>query len=149
MNTRFDDLSKVLGSAVSRRQALKFVGATALGAMLTTVGVRKAEANEQQRACRDAGDPACTELGCHGTDPTGTCGCVPKVKNGVETGRGMCHQSQSCSGLRSCQTSGECRAALGRNWKCANSCCPGGSFCLPKCGSVAGAPAGAGKTSLG
>lgn len=149
MDTRFDQISKVLSSDISRRTAFKFVGVSVLGAMLSTIGVKQAEANPQQRACRDAGDPACTENGCHGTATGQGCGCVPKVNNAGPTGKGMCHQGQSCAGLTSCTTSGQCKIALGRNWKCANSCCAGGSFCLPKCGTAAGAPAGSGKTSLG
>ena len=143
MDTRFDQISKVLSSDVSRRTAFKFVGASVLGAMLSTIGVKQAEA---ANLCKLAGDPACTENGCH-AGRTG-CGCVPKVKNGVETGIGFCHQSQSCAGLLACTSSGQCKAALGRGWKCANSCCPNGSFCLPKCGLVAAGPL-SGKTSLG
>jgi len=148
MDTRFDHISKVLSSDVSRRTAFKFVGISVLGAMLSTIGVKEADANAQQRACRDAGDAKCTENGCHGTASGLGCGCVPKVKNGVETGKGMCHQAQSCAGLTACTSSGQCKAALGRNWKCANSCCTG-SFCLPKCGTVgASGKTGAG-TSIG
>jgi hypothetical protein len=148
MDTRFDQISKVLSSDVSRRTAFKFVGVSVLGAMLSTIGVKQAEAIGQS-ACRDAGDPPCTENGCHGTATGQGCGCVPKVRDGVEVGRGICHQGQSCAGLTPCTRSSQCREALGKNWKCTNSCCTGGSFCLPKCGTVAGAPAGAGKTSLG
>jgi hypothetical protein len=145
MDTRFDQISKVLSSNVSRRTAFKFVGASVLGAMLSTIGVKQAEA-VGQRACRDAGDPACTETTCHGTADS-SCGCIPKVRNGVPTGKGMCHQGIPCAGITACNTHRDCRLALGANWKCSSSCC-GVGFCHPKCGTVAGG-ALSGKTSLG
>lgn len=144
METRLDELSKVLGSGVSRRAALKFVGASALGAMLSTLGVKQAEA-VGNRACRDAGDPPCTEIGCHGAAPPDlNCGCIPKTGRG----KGMCHECVLCSGLIACTKSSQCRERLGRAWKCATSCC--GTFCHPVCGKGFGqCGAGSGKTSLG
>jgi hypothetical protein len=125
---QFDKMAKALTSAVSRRDAFKYVGAGVLGSMLVSVGVAEAARIRCQPNTSCTNQTICTPSG-----NGGQCGCTHKTSaRGVV--RPFCWQNQFCSGLTACATSRDCKP-LGRNWKCADSCC-GGGFCLPKCGSV-------------
>lgn len=128
----FDQLAKVLATGVSRRDAFKYVGAGVLGSMLVSVGVREAEAKGIK--CTPGG--SCTgQVQCTPGPPEIYCGCTHKIKaNGQLAKKGFCWTNQFCANIITCTTSADC-VSLGKNWKCADSCC-GGGYCLPKCGSV-------------
>ena len=119
----FDQVSKVLASDIPRRDALKWIGSASLGIILSTLGVREAEA-----ACSPAG--ACAPVSCGGT-----CYCSSTIRSGGPTGRGFCWENQFCSSLIACTSSLECVKTLGIKYRCNETCC-GPGHCLPKCGSV-------------
>jgi hypothetical protein len=93
---------------------------------------------------------------CSGEIPDGSvCSCVPREPgNGNEEGGGQCfcHEVQFCAGLTPCENTGDCPPG----WACTSSCCGGGWFCLPPCGTnqvfgglAAFAAAETGSTSAG
>jgi hypothetical protein len=101
-------------------------------------------------------DPCGDQTICRGEIPDGSfCTCVPRFPGtGNEHGGGgcFCHEAQLCAGLTACESTDDCPPG----WACATSCCPGGAFCLPPCGTspLAGSIAGvlaldAGTTSAG
>ena len=126
----FDKMATALTSVLSRRDAFKYVGAGVLGSMLVSVGVREAEA----AGCIPGG--SCSgQVECTKKPEQIYCGCTHKIrKNGQISPKGFCWQNQFCSNIQPCTTTLDC-VPLGKNYKCADSCC-GGGFCLPKCGSV-------------
>lgn len=70
---RFEELSKKLATSVSRRQAVRILGATALGGVASLAGARGAWA----RQCRGAGDNCRSNAECctRFCDPTFHCAC--------------------------------------------------------------------------
>ncbi|HEU0303054.1 MAG TPA: twin-arginine translocation signal domain-containing protein [Gaiellaceae bacterium] len=74
---------------------------------------------------------------CRGETPVGSfCTCIPRHPgNGNEAGNGQCfcHEASACSDLPPCESSGDCPPG----WACATSCCFGGPFCHPPCGTSA------------
>jgi CXCXC repeat len=70
----FDQLSKSMAGTVSRRQAVKVLGATALGGLFAGVGARGAQA----RLCRDAGQNCRSNAECctRFCDTTFHCACA-------------------------------------------------------------------------
>jgi hypothetical protein len=125
---QFDKMAKALTSAVSRRDAFKYVGAGVLGSMLVSVGVAEAKKPKCLPGNSCSNQTVCTPSG-----NGGQCGCTHKTSgSGKQTP--FCWQNQFCANIQACSTNKDCKP-LGKNWKCADSCC-GGGFCLPKCGSV-------------
>jgi hypothetical protein len=102
-------------------------------------------------------DPCFDQTGCRGEIPAGSfCTCVPRCPGtGNEQGDGecFCHEVQFCAELTACESAGDCPPG----WACTTSCCAGGCFCLPPCGTnpVFGrtgplvAAVGQGSTSIG
>jgi hypothetical protein len=134
---KIDQLSKMIASGVSRRDALKWAGASMIGAMLVSVGVKQAEAGAR---CSTPG--VCGSYVNCGNSSTCFCGTTTKP------GRGFCFEDAFCSQLQGCTTNGQCKAALGRGHKClVNSCC-GNNVCIAKCGSGASS-SGSGKRASG
>jgi hypothetical protein len=92
-----------------------------------------AVAGEDPKTCGP--HPCFDQTICRGEIPDGSfCTCVPREPgNGNEQGEGQCfcHEAQFCAGLTACENSGDCPPG----WACASSCCPGGAFCLPPCGT--------------
>jgi hypothetical protein len=87
---RFDELSKAIATTVSRRQALKLVGAAAVGGALSLVGARQAKAVAPGR-CRRVGvicrqDYECCDFYCN--PATGRCACRP--------GQDYCRRTRRC-----------------------------------------------------
>ena len=78
---RFDELSKALATTISRRQALKLAGATALGGVLAMMGAGRASAQfGGPGRCRKVGaicrqHSECCDFYCDRV--TGRCGCPP------------------------------------------------------------------------
>jgi hypothetical protein len=140
---KFDELTKMMASGVTRRDTLKWVGATALGAMLSVVGIRQAEA--LAGGCQNKG--VCgTYTPCDGAPDISTCACGTRAK-GV---KGWCFQNTSCSGLIPCTKNSDCRPG-GKAVKCVvNSCCGSGGVCLAKCSApLNGVTRGGGRTATG
>jgi hypothetical protein len=121
----FDLLTKSLANGVSRRDALRLVAGGLTGALLTTLGVRKAHAGAK---CNDPG--VCGSYTNCGSD----CSCVTTSK----PGKGFCAQHDLCDNLPACSVNRDCRQLLGRGWKCAQAtCCDDKpNVCVAKCGSI-------------
>jgi hypothetical protein len=141
----FDQLATSLASGVSRRDALKLVVGGVVGTMLTTLGVRKAHAKSK---CNNPG--VCESyVSCQGE--TCVCGTTPKT---AKTGKGFCFDGEtSCEGAVACTSNGQCKAVLGKGWKCIlNNCCEGevgAGGCAPKCGSLSSSGRRPGRTFAG
>jgi hypothetical protein len=131
---RFDELSKKLATSVSRRQALRIMGTTAVGGLGALFGARGAFAHHNAQ-CRDVGDNCRSNAECcdrvcldfHCVCPGGTVLCP---------GTNEC--LPECSGPRvfnpdTCQC--ECpegTSACGEFSCCApDSPCCGSTFCCP------------------
>ena len=155
--SRFDDLTKTLATATSRRQALKTLAATALGGLLGLGGIGTAFANckpngigcNSNSQCCSGGccKGICTDLG-----TTSNCGaCGHKCGANQTCQNGQCvtpctANGDTCSGNSDC-CSGNCSngvcCASGRVGLCNGSCalpcdpdvgCSDGcssSYCLP------------------
>jgi len=136
--TKFDSFTKMLASGVSRRDAMKWVGAATLGAMLTTAGVKQAEAGPN-KVCKG-------QTNCIGT-PCNNCssglGCFCFVLNTKP--KSKCLQNAYCASISSCSKNKDCNGG-----KCicpANGC--GQSVCLNKCTSCPTGVSGASGTAAG
>ncbi len=138
----FDRMSKALANGISRRDALKWVGAGVLGTMVSAVGVRNAEAWASRCTPNPPPDGTCgNQVVCGPPQPGFSgCRCTPKVRaNGSLSARGFCWQDQFCSNVVPCLGSKFCKTNVGLNYKCVATCCaspevPG--HCFPKCETV-------------
>jgi hypothetical protein len=117
-STRFDDLTKALATATSRRQALKTIAATTLGSILGLAGIGTAFAK-----CHDAGhnceenSTCCSHLCCTAAGQTeGVCCANGLVcQNGTcVTPKGnptcLCNSGAVLTG--GCRSPGECELVL-------------------------------------
>jgi hypothetical protein len=119
----FDAMSKALSSALTRRDAFKWVSVGVLSTMLSAIGLRGAEA----APCTFA--PGCLPNLCGGP-PGGQCFCSRRVKNGVEGTKAKCIDNMFCSGLVPCQNKSDCPTGF----KCGTTGCCGIHACVTKCG---------------
>ena len=136
---KFDELSRLFASSISRRQAVKIIGATAFGGALSLVGARGARAEHGGPGrCRQIGTVCrqheeCCEYYC---DPfTGRCACPPSTflcpgRRGNPRARciycpqGATFDPQTCT----CQCpegTQPCEGFYGLE------CCPEGEMCCP------------------
>jgi hypothetical protein len=133
--TKFDGFTQMLASGLSRRDAMKWVGASALGAMLTTVGLKQAEA---ANPC--TGTQSCIGAPCHNCSSGLGCFCFQKSNKP----KAKCYQNAYCSSLQTCTKNSDCTS--GKCICAANGC--GVSVCVQKCTSCpTGASGGGGKTA--
>jgi hypothetical protein len=141
--SKLDRLSMLLASGVSRREVFKYIGVTALGGVLTTVGVRKAEAAACATNC-----PGCPAgVSCRENPPGHFCYCFQLAKNPAKC---KCLGDFSCEGVIACNTNADCKASLGKGSKCiAASCCGTFKHCAPKCGNGLAGVTRAGTTTGG
>jgi hypothetical protein len=139
---QFDQLSKSLATSVSRRQAMKVLGATAIGGVAALFGARGASAHHNAR-CKDIGDNCrsnaeCCERVCvdfHCVCPGGTVlcpgtnECLPACPGGrifnPDTCECECPPGTSpCGEFTCCTTNTSCCNAQGFGF-----CCPQGTTC--------------------
>jgi hypothetical protein len=120
---RFDSLTKGLDGTMSRRQALKWLGATTFGAVLSTLGVGRAQEAEKKKKC----------------SPVGTCGSYQNCGNSstcfcgadAQKGKAVCFEDTTCADATPCSKNKDC----GKGGKCleAGNCC-GFALCVSSCG---------------
>lgn len=133
MDNWFDELSKASASGVSRRHMFRWIGAGGLAAVLTSLGLKNASAQQREQCplkSREFTDPCFDQTTCS-QDPF--CTCLPRV----QAQAAFCHQPVSCN-LVPCDSDSDCTAAgLSGQWRCAFSCCGGfeQAFCTPRCGT--------------
>jgi hypothetical protein len=130
---KIDQFSRMLAGGVSRRDALKWAGASVIGAMLVSVGVKQAEAGVR---CPNPG--VCGSYSPCGS--TGSCYCGTTSKPGV----GFCFQDDFCDSLIGCNTNRDCKAALGKGHKCLVGSCCDANVCVAKC-----SPSGSSRSTKG
>jgi hypothetical protein len=113
---------------ISRRRALKRMGAaTAVAWTAPVLSSIRTPAFAQTYACPD---DDCAHIGpcALGGCPAG-CTCLQEATDATKT---LCHQGSPCVQLPACTTCADCPSG----WICAFSCCPGGPFCHPPCGTI-------------
>src|SRR5436305_4494913 len=127
--SRFDELTKGLAAATSRRQALKTIAATTVGSILGLTGLRTAFAKPQ---CKPNGHGCGTNKQCCSgyCDPTTSlCACQP----GTCTDTCPCPSGQNCcNGTCSDCPCGQVKLCDG---SCATPCSDPGGSCSGSCGS--------------
>lgn len=131
---RFDHIAKTLAGSASRRVALRVLGGTALGAVLTWLGVEQASAAclAPGATCRTSG--ACCSGRCkkrkgHRRGKCTTCGTGKKFCPAVPACQACCANTD-CPGSETCQ-SGTCRVCPAGTFLCATGvCCPNGQACV-------------------
>lgn len=143
--SRFDELTKVLATATSRRQALKTIAATTLGSLLGLGGLGTAFAKNKSCAQFCAAvfgnnTPAagqCTSEAAHGRGLCTTCGpaspggtqtiCCPKNPDGTCTSY---TSATCCTSTQTCQADGTCCGTC-FDFSCFadTDCCPGLQCC--------------------
>ncbi len=155
----FDEVSKALAAPHTRRQALKLFGATAVGGLVSLIGVGRASAADPGR-CRRAGQ-GCRRSSecCSGIcSPSGTCACPPpKVPDrqghcvcpaDTETCGRYTEYAQCCTSTQECCNAGFSQYCCNGNccygtgtYSGSVSCCPEGTACcrIPS-GQFAGYP---------
>jgi hypothetical protein len=146
--TRFDDLTKELAAAKSRRQALRILAAGAAGGMLSLFGPRQAAADHNAQ-CRDLGDNCRSNAECcgggvcvdfHCVCPRGTVACQdqcvpvctpstnPCRRNVLNPNTCRCESQPvdgaPCSTGRFCDATGICRGGT-----CQTATCATGRVC--------------------
>jgi hypothetical protein len=131
----FDDLATVLADgSISRRQALKWIGAGALAAAIGPLFPEQAEAltRRRRRRCRRRGGNPVERGECHcaflcqdpfvmGCEGNPECTCFRTTEN-----RGFCGRHGFCE---PCTASSECPPG----WRCVVDTCCGDPTCLPPC----------------
>ncbi len=135
MSSLFDDISRVIASPVSRREAVRLIGGAAGGALLTALGFSKAAAwqgDSSEWHC-EKGLTVCGKSCCKSNQVCckGQC-CNP----GQECKDGRCcnHGEVNCNGVccAGCCCAGKCCASP--KAVCLNSvCCDSGVVCAGKC----------------
>lgn len=141
---QFDQLSKSLATSVSRRQAMKILGATAAGGMAALFGARGASAHHNAN-CRDFDDNcrsnaecctgACINFHCGCAEGTVICQdrcvpvCTPPRILDPDSCTCECDPAIICPPPRlldpqTCQ----CACPAGTT-PCGQTCCPPGTFC--------------------
>ena len=139
----FEDLDglarRLAENDISRRQAIKWAGYSALGATLSTLGfadTAEALSRRRRRRCRRNGGTPLEKGNCHcgfkcGVDTSKfvcrnniNCLCTQTTE-----GRGFCADINTpCFEAQQCSSSSECP----RGWKCARACCDT-PICYPPC----------------
>ncbi len=123
---KFAEFSKALASGVSRRQALKLAGATALGGALSLLGAGGARGQVPGR-CRRVGVPCrqdgeCCDYFCN--PATGRCACFP--------GTFFCRRTRRCIGCGPSEVFNpetcECECVEGTT-PCDGACCTAEQTC--------------------
>lgn len=148
MSALIDDISRVIASPVSRRQAFKMVSGAVGGALLASLGLGRATrmlgADGDDRPCPDHG------VKCNGRCyPRGYTCCGRLVCNGDQIccsnghccddaltccGSGCCNHGSTCCGNNTCCShgvaccSGKCCSSP-RAICCGGACCPEGYLC--------------------
>jgi hypothetical protein len=130
----FDDLATGLADgSISRRRALKWIGAGAVAFAIAPLFPEQAEAhrNRQRRRCRRRGGTPVERGECHcgyqcgsdvaGCDENPDCTCFKTIEN-----RGFCGVHGFCV---PCTASSECQPG----WRCVVDTCCGEPTCLPPC----------------
>jgi hypothetical protein len=134
MTSTFDDMSKVLASGVSRRDALKLIGGTVGGSALAALGIGRARAAVSSCAAFCANFHGAAHAQCMqtckqcGSDPSRLCfnfGPSPSVTCCPGPGPVTC-----CSGPNGsttcCPSGSNCCFAFATN---TTTCCPSGTHC--------------------
>jgi hypothetical protein len=132
---RFDELSKKLATSVSRRQAIRIMGTTAVGGLGALFGARGAFAHHNAN-CRNPGDNCrsnaeccsgiCTEFHCACPSGTVVCqdacvpACSPPFTLNLETCQCECAGDTTECGLTCCFQGHSC---------CGTYCCPPNTTC--------------------
>jgi hypothetical protein len=142
MSTLIDDISRVIASPVSRRQAFKMVGGAVGGALLASLGLGRAT---WALGADGEGDPKCPRfwVKCRGKCfPPGYNCCGTSVCNGDQI---CCSNSHCCDDAKTCCGSGCCdrhstccgnHTCCARNMACCNGrCCssPSAKCCGGEC----------------
>ena len=146
--TRFDDLTKALAAATSRRQALKTIAATTLGGILGLSGIGNVFAkpcatngkhcNSKTVCCSGYCDPTTRKCACKPGTCNSSCPCDASQCLTCDSSTGTC--VSSCDACSTCQ-GGTCVSSCGSgqvclsNGTCASPCTPGVpcscGFCFP------------------
>jgi hypothetical protein len=134
--SRFDDLTKALASATSRRQALKTIAATTIGGILGLGGIGSAFAKNMtcaQWCAAVFGDntPADEQCSADAAHHTGLCySCGPQSPGGGVTPSSICC-TRTSSGYCTSYSSATC---CGSSATCLNgSCCANANVCGSTC----------------
>jgi len=121
MGALMDDISRIIASSVSRRDAFKLVGGAVGGAVLGSLGLRNTVfAQDPPRGPHCGPDETlCGRQCCHGDQQCCTDRCCRK--DDTCCGRTCCPRDTSCCAGRCCH---------GRREKCCGDrCCGEGRFC--------------------
>lgn len=142
--TKFDELTKVLVSPTSRRQALKALAATAVGGFLSISGIgtvfAKKTCQSPANSChndKECCSGTCCEGLCCGQGQIcsrGTCVCAPGTHPGCFTFDVGCHGNPYCI----CAETPEGTVVCVNEAPVVSSCtqssdCPAGFFCVDTC----------------
>jgi hypothetical protein len=118
--SRFDDLTKALATATSRRQALKAIGAALGGALgLSRIGTAFAKCQNAGHAC-GSNKQCCSKLCCNGKccDSGQTCSngtCVAPTTTTTPAPTTSTTTAPPCPGGTTCLSNSDC---------CSGVCCP-------------------------
>jgi len=139
--SRFDSMSTMLGSGMSRRDVFKWVGASVLSAALVPLGIGKASAQTRDPCHGHPAEICPVTVTCAFIPPPGTidCRCFAKIGNHM----GKCLANDFCDNLPPCSTHAQCKA-LGFS-KCSDNCCNTagtgqGPTCMKRCTAAGQTP---------
>jgi hypothetical protein len=123
MSSLIDDISRIIASPVSRRRAFKMVGGAVGGAVLGSLGMRRAafaQGRPEGPPFCPPGETRCDRTCCHRDQKCCTDHCC-----GTEqiccSGHACCPPESSCCGGHCCGSP--------RTKCCGDKCCPEGNFC--------------------
>jgi len=142
---QFDEMAKDLANGMSRRQAIRRVGAGLAGAMLASLGLAKAwskdDDDDEPETCEDY----CRKVvGINPSHEKQFGKCVSNCEQCIDHGGIACGQDNCCVGTEVCTSDldGICEIpnpCVGQNGAClSDSDCCAGLSCLPGgyCGSL-------------
>ena len=136
--SRFDDLTKTLATATSRRQALKTIAATTLGGILGLAGIGTAFAAKNCKklgqGCNTKKNLCCPGLICQGgvcVAPVPPCLTADTCCPDPTTCQEMCCTGQFGTGLSTCSSGFACARTSTCGDRCGsdNDCSCGGPGC--------------------
>lgn len=141
MSELFDDISRIVGSPIPRRRAIKAIGGALIGALLGASVFKSVSSARQGSSCCQGPGGYCffegQEVFCDPRQPWTQEKCVAagfewRVDHSCCSDGHICPSNGVCCGVTCCDANSVCLGdeCCPANRACGNFCCPSGSVCV-------------------